>query len=204
MRYSNEHKGRTRSTVLKKTSARIGKQGFDGFSVVDVMRDAGRTHGGFYAHFRSRDELIGSAVAATLEQSVKRWQGKTDGAAGASDLGPAISRYLSADHRADLGDGCAFAALAMDVTRGNASLRVEFSERLNELIDILTARLPGSASQDSRERAITLFSLLAGALMLSRAVSGRDFSNEVLAVARRASLSMISVRPRGSRRTKGR
>ena len=117
MRYDAEHKQRTREKVLKAAAKAIRAKGPDRIGVAEVMADVGLTHGGFYAHFESKDDLIAAAVSQMFDESRGRLNAETEGRSAAAGLRSYIDFYLSAAHRDARRWGCAVAALASDLPR---------------------------------------------------------------------------------------
>jgi TetR/AcrR family transcriptional repressor of nem operon len=151
--------------------------------VAEIMAAAGMTHGGFYKHFDSREDLIAEAAAQACADGSARLAESTDQAA--DPLAALIGTYLSAEHRDDPGTGCAVAALGGDAARPGNAARGAYTEQIRRYIDRLDGLLASAGSADeARERAIATMSTLVGALIISRAVADPELSDEVLAGAR--------------------
>src|ERR1700736_5911557 len=116
MRVSREQAAENRKRIVATAARMFRDKGFDGVGVDAIMRGAGLTHGGFYGHFRSKDDLAAQAVAHALAQSVEK-QGHF------ADLGDLVSAYLSERHCTDRANGCAMAALGADMARQGESVR---------------------------------------------------------------------------------
>jgi TetR/AcrR family transcriptional repressor of nem operon len=188
MRHSQEDKLRSHERIVEVAARRIREAGTDGPGVAEIMAAAGMTHGGFYKHFDSRDELIAEAAAQACADGSVRLAETTDQAA--DPLAALIGTYLSAEHRDDPGTGCAVAALGGDAARPGNAARGAYTEQIRRYIDRLDGLLaaPGSAD-DSREQAIATMSTLVGALIISRAVDDPVLADEVLAGTRDVLLS---------------
>ncbi len=187
-RVSRAETEKNRAAIERASSKLIREQGL-GVSVADLMAAAGLTHGGFYGHFESKDELKAIACARAFAESVERWNKRV---ATADDAGAArsaiVEAYLSSYSRATPGASCPLAALAADVARENdgTPVREAFNDGLEQLVDIL-ASLQDPAKPDAaaaRDQALTQLSTLVGALMLARATRGKPISNELMAAAR--------------------
>ncbi|MBO1419315.1 TetR/AcrR family transcriptional regulator [Streptomyces sp. FH025] len=187
-RVSRAEAERSRRRVIDHTARLIREKGPDQVSVPEAMAAAGFTHGGFYRHFASKDDLLAEALAAAFTE--RREAMEHPAPAGEEDPGPArspraafLDRYLSQPHRDHPGQGCAAAALAADAARTEpgSPLRTAFTEGLRELVDAF-ARLPEPAD---REEALADLSTMVGALVLARASQDEDLSADLLAAARR-------------------
>ena len=172
---SQADKAASHDRIVKTAAARIRSEGIDGVSVSDLMTDAGLTHGGFYRHFGSRDELVVEAVEAALADGSKA-------AAAAGQLGPGqglaavIAGYLSATHRDHPEAGCAVAALPTDVVRATPGARAAYTTQVRRYLDLLAELDP---SHDSDQAQMTLAALVGGVL-LARAVDDQELSDEIL------------------------
>ena len=183
MRHSEEDKRRSHERIVEAAARRIREAGTDGPGVAEIMSAAGMTHGGFYKHFASRDELVAEAA----ERACADGSGRLDEtiADAASPLAALITGYLSAEHRDDPGTGCAVAALGGDAARPGNAARAAYTEQIRRYIDRLEGLLAADdAPGDARERAIATMSTLVGALIISRAVEDPELADEVLAGAR--------------------
>jgi len=150
------------------------------------MREAGLTHGGFYRHFDSRDDLIAEAVDAALTDGSRR----TEGAAaigGLPALRTIIDGYLSQLHRDAAEKGCAVGALPADVARCSTSARATYARHVRRYIKMLAGLTSPAKSQRTREdEALLILSALVGALSMARAVEETELSDEILAGTARA------------------
>src|ERR1700726_3354778 len=137
MRYSREHKLATHARIVKKASVRLRERGAHGIGVADLMKDAGLTHGGFYAHFDSREALVIEAFAFAMDRSMERWRKLAEQTPPEKRLATIVDSYLTALHRDDPGHGCAVPALGAEIARENAKTRRAFATRLEEMIDMM-------------------------------------------------------------------
>src|ERR1700689_351324 len=140
MRYSREHKLETHARIVKKASVRLREKGAHGIGVADLMKDAGLTHGGFYAHFDSREALVIEAFAHAMDRSTERWRKLGEQTAPEKRLATIVESYLTPVHRDDPGHGCAVPALSAEIARESARTRRAFAGRMRGMIDLL-ARL---------------------------------------------------------------
>jgi TetR/AcrR family transcriptional repressor of nem operon len=172
-------------TAIRRASSRLFREQGLRASVSDVMRAAGLTHGGFYGHFGSKDELAAEACAAAFAESAARWRKRIGEAADpAAARGALIGGYLAAQNRAAIGTGCPIAALAADVAREppGKPVRSAFRAGLEQLIEMLTEVEPRPAGA-ARARALTELATLVGAMVLARATDGTPLSHEFLHAA---------------------
>jgi TetR/AcrR family transcriptional regulator, transcriptional repressor for nem operon len=173
MGHAKRDKQRTHERILNVAAKRFRERGLEGIGVVDVMKDAGLTVGGFYKHFESRDELVVEALA-TAFKDLDVWEEHT------TDMAQLLQNYLTEAHRDVPGMGCAMGALLGDMTRGSRSARALYTERVKRSLTFTSALLPSSPRSDKRGRALLILSALLGAINLSRAVSDPDLSREIL------------------------
>jgi TetR/AcrR family transcriptional repressor of nem operon len=188
MRYAPDQKAETRRRLVREAAQRMRRDGPDGVGVADIMRGIGLTHGGFYAHFRSKADLVAQAVAQMFEDGAARYARWLDGAPAAARLGLFIDRYVSAAHRDQPARGCPLTCLAADMPRQGGAARAAFDAGVARIVGQLEAMLaatrPGLAPEARAALAASLLSEMAGAVALSRAVSDRTASDGLLAAAR--------------------
>ncbi len=182
MGHSQDEKARSRQRILDVASRRLREAGLDGLSIANLMSEAGLTHGGFYKHFSSREDLVASAVTQAMTDTLGR---------PAPSLGSLIDRYLSAEHRDAPGGGCAISALAADVGRADASCRTAFTEQLRSGLQRLADLSRQAGEDESVEAAMVRLSAMVGALILARAVNDPDLSGALMQ-ATRSSLEATS------------
>lgn len=192
MRYSREHKAETHARIVRKASVLLRERGVHGVGVAELMKEAGLTHGGFYAHFASRDALLVEAVAHAMDRSIGYWRKTTEAEPGQAGLATIVDAYLTPAHRDDPGYGCAIAALGAEIAREGADARRMFAAKLEEMVAVLAAEIEG-ASAPARNAAIATLAQMTGALVLARAAGGGVFSNEILAVVRDRALADASL-----------
>lgn len=178
----------THDRILEVAARAIRREGYDGVGVAEVMKEAGLTHGGFYAHFGSREALLAEAVeragrdsTAIMMQRIAARQAK-----GASALRALIEAYLSDAHLQSLDGGCPVAALGSEMARQPTLVREASSLRVQGLIGLVQATLPPKADAGS---AMVLASTLVGALQLARATSDGKQAKALLAASRKALLA---------------
>jgi TetR/AcrR family transcriptional repressor of nem operon len=177
VRVTREQAVANREKILEVAGALFRERGFDGIGVAEIMERAGLTHGGFYGHFASKDDLAAEITARVLGRS--GWMERLTGTQkpSFSDL---VRQYLSPRHRDDPGRGCLFAALGSDVVRQPRSVRRAFTEGLRLRVDALARLAPGRSAAARRQKSLATMAGLVGALILSRAVDDPKFSDEIL------------------------
>jgi TetR/AcrR family transcriptional regulator, transcriptional repressor for nem operon len=184
MRYVEDHRRQTHSRIVENASYGLRLKGAKGLSVVDLMKLAGLTHGGFYNHFDSRAALVGEAIAFAMDQMTERWKKLADGKANGERFEALIADYLSPRHRDDPKRGCALPALAADVARSSPSERRAFAFKLETMIDAFVELLPDEAPQQARQFATGALATMVGSIVLSRAVGVGKLSDSILDAGR--------------------
>jgi TetR/AcrR family transcriptional repressor of nem operon len=182
MRVSREKAAEHRDRIIDAASALFRAKGFGGIGVADIMKAADLTHGGFYGHFASKDDLVAQASGRAMARAVANWTKRVEASPDAP-YAALLKHYLSRRHRDDPGRGCAFAALGNDAARSGKIVRNAFAEGLEPLIDILAQSIPGKSKAARRRKAVAAMATLVGALTLARAVEGTPLSDEVLDAA---------------------
>ena len=173
MRYPAKETAARHERIVKEASRLFRERGFENVTVGEVMKAAGLTHGAFYAHFGSKEELQAAAVAYGQELSAGRARSH-----GATKKGRRVyaDRYLSPRHRDNPGDGCTMAALAQEVARSTPELKAAFERGFEEIL---------SVTGGDRKEAIFQSAALLGGVVLARAVQDPRFSDEILRSVRR-------------------
>lgn len=177
MRYSSNHKAETRQRIIGEAARRFRKDGIEGTGLVPLMKALGLTHGGFYAHFESKDALVQASLEAAAEQTLERWQVAVNPSPRAF-----IDDYLSAEHRDEPGAGCPLPTLAAELgLRGQPSATADaIVARMTALLaDCRLAAAPGNDG-------VVALAAMVGALTLARAVSDRAASDAILTAVRNA------------------
>jgi len=188
MRYSSDHKRETHARIVKKASVRLREKGARGIGVADLMKEAGLTHGGFYAHFDSREALVIEALGYAMDHSTEHWRRLAEDIPVEKKLSTIVASYLTPLHRDDPGRGCAVPALGAEIAREGPKARKAFATKLEKMVDVLAAQIPGVAPKVARRQAMALLATMAGTVVLARIAGEGDFSDEILAAGREASL----------------
>jgi TetR/AcrR family transcriptional repressor of nem operon len=188
MRYSKDHKLETHARIVKKASVRLREKGAHGIGVADLMKEAGLTHGGFYAHFESREALVIEAFGFAIDRSIERWRKLAVDIPPEQRLSAIIEAYLSPSHRDDPGHGCAIPALGADIARESPKTRKAFAAKLDAMLEMLAEQIPGASRSIARGQAITALATMMGTLVMARVAGTGDLSDEILAAGRTALL----------------
>jgi TetR/AcrR family transcriptional repressor of nem operon len=175
MRVTREKAAENRAPIVATASRLFREKGFDGVGLDAIMKEAGLTHGGFYGHFASKEDLAAEAVARALEQSAGLQSRYTN-------VADFVSDYLSGSHFADRGNGCVLAALGGDVARRGEGVRSGVTAYVRAALERLAGLCRGTPA-GRRRRAITLAGVV-GAMTLARAVEDPGLSDEILSTAR--------------------
>ncbi|WP_028937615.1 TetR/AcrR family transcriptional regulator [Pseudonocardia spinosispora] len=181
MGHSQEDKAASHERIVTIAAARFREAGTDSPAIGDLMRAAELTHGGFYRHFGSRDELVDEAVELALRTGAGRMADAAEkGAAAGDGLGALIDGYLSAGHRDEPASSCAVATLSADVARGSDRARAAYTNQVRGYLDMIEASITEPDPVRRRRRALQTLSALVGAVLMARAVDSAVLSDELL------------------------
>jgi len=187
MRHSKAEKAKTHKRIVAIASKRFREEGLAGIGIADLMKEAGLTVGGFYKHFKSRDELVAEAIGSALGF----WKGQVHAAASGGPpvtYGSLIDDYLSQAHRNHPGTGCPVSALAGDIARSDKRTRAVVTRQIRDNIALLATLIhdtdqndPGGKDKSTaRAQAVLSYCALVGAIGVARAVSDEQLSREIL------------------------
>ncbi|MGO4721895.1 MULTISPECIES: TetR/AcrR family transcriptional regulator [unclassified Inquilinus] len=194
MGHSRDDKAASHDRIVRIAAARFRESGVDGLGVAELMQEAGLTHGGFYRHFASRDDLVAEAVEMALGHSrVQTTTTRPDGAP--RDYAEFVATYLDPAHRDDPANGCAVAALAGEAGRLDERPRAAFTRQFKSNLDSVAAMQRAKDPDASRAYALLAASALVGAVALSRAVSDPALSDEILAAVRARLVALAEGQP---------
>lgn len=183
MRVSKDQAAENRARIIEVASQQFRQKGFDGIGVADLMKNARLTHGGFYGHFASKDDLIAVSCDEAMKRSAEKWAALTEQGSEEA-LAAIVSSYLSKNHSGGLANSCTMAMLAPDIARHGGEVQTNFTDGTKKLLEILASVTAGSTDKDKREKAIATMSGLVGAVVLSRAVNDPSFADEILNAGR--------------------
>jgi TetR/AcrR family transcriptional regulator, transcriptional repressor for nem operon len=170
-RYPAEHKETTRARILAASERLLKRDGVERASVEAVMREAGLTVGGFYAHFESKDDLARQALLYSVEESFARLTRGLDDLDDRAFVRALISRYLAQAADPNLEHACPLTVLLPEVARSPSAFRDEFATRTAALLRAVEHRFPERRGFSQRETALAVFAALSGAVAMARAAA---------------------------------
>ncbi len=204
MRYSKEHKLETHARIVKKASVRLREKGAHGVGVADLMKEAGLTHGGFYAHFDSREALVIEAFAYAMDRARERWRGLVEATPPEKRLATIVNSYLTPLHRDNPGHGCAVPTLGAEIARESPKTRRAFSAKLEQMVDMLAEQIPDVPRKAARKQAMAAIATMMGTMVLARVAGNGDFSDEILGAGREAVLGRPAAAKSTAKKTRAR
>lgn len=202
MRYSKEHKQETHARIVKKAATRLRERGAHGIGVADLMKDAGLTHGGFYAHFDSREALVIEAFSYAMDRAIERWRKVAADTPPEKRLSTIIDGYLSAVHRDDPGQGCAIPALGAEIARESPKTRKAFALKLDQMIDMMADQILDVPRKAARKQATATLATMMGTIVMSRIAGSGEMSDEILSAGREAVLGRAAAAKAPVKKTK--
>jgi TetR/AcrR family transcriptional regulator, transcriptional repressor for nem operon len=167
----------THERILHAAARAIRRSGYSGTGVADIMKDAGLTHGGFYAHFESREAMLAEAADRAGAESVATLERIAADAPPGKALQTLIRGYLSKEHLERPESGCPMAALGSEMPRQAPEVRRAATRRIKEAIDVVARQLPEWGKPGAHEQALATLSTLVGAMVLARAVDDPKLSD---------------------------
>jgi TetR/AcrR family transcriptional repressor of nem operon len=187
LRYPSDHKERSRARIVEQAAALLRERGIDGIGVAEIMRQAGLTHGGFYAHFDSKEALVEDALVKALDDTRDTLAQHAAALPPAQRLEAIVRFYLSRGHRDAAGSGCALAALGGEIARQHPPLRAALARQYDRLV----ALVAGAVADAGRpaEQASAIVSTMVGALILSRDMADPEKAQQILNSAKDAILT---------------
>jgi TetR/AcrR family transcriptional repressor of nem operon len=165
--------------IVALAATRVREKGLDGIGVADLMNEAGLTHGGFYRHFGSREDLIDEAVERALGEGNKRVASVSKGSE-RKRFETIIDAYLSIAHRNSPGSGCAVAALSSEAWRGGKRVRQAYTRQVKTYLALIEDMMDGRRRPAARRDSLLVLSALIGAVAMARSVDDDQLSREIL------------------------
>jgi TetR/AcrR family transcriptional regulator, transcriptional repressor for nem operon len=203
LRTSRQVKDQHHKEIVSTASKMLRDRGIEQTSVMDLMRAAGLTNGGFYRHFKSKEELVAEATRKVYQELIAIMQERLERLGAKAALSAYVDDYLSECHVDAPDEGCAVAAYGAEAAREGGAVRQAFAEGMAQLLPLLAEGMPGPKAQ-RWERAAELQALMTGAVVMARTAGDAELSAEILNSARRRAAQLIgSAAPRasGERRT---
>src|SRR5215204_4033728 len=182
-RSAQSRKEATHDRIVHAAARAIRRSGYSGTGVADIMKDAGLTHGGFYAHFDSREAMLAEAADRAGAESVAMLERIAAAAAPEKALETLIGAYLSSEHLERPETGCPMAALGSEMPRQAPEVRRAATRRIKEAIDLVARQLPDWGKPSAHEQALATLSTMVGALVLARAVEDLRLSDALRTAA---------------------
>jgi TetR/AcrR family transcriptional regulator, transcriptional repressor for nem operon len=168
MRYEPERKTRTRERIVRNAARKVRAEGLSGPGLASVMKASGLTVGGFYKHFRSKDELLADAIAQGFSEFSEKVHSSLQQVPPEDRWKEVVRWYLSPEHCNHPATGCPVVTLAPEIVRAKAGVRKRFAGLMKELTERWTAFMPGGTAKEQERHFFVIFSAMAGAVAVSR------------------------------------
>jgi TetR/AcrR family transcriptional regulator, transcriptional repressor for nem operon len=184
MRRSKSAAAETRERIVKTAAAQFRRHGIAATGLSELMAAAGLTHGGFYRHFRSKDQLVGEACLTALvagTEAIAATMGKPPSKGGLEAL---VNKYLSAKHRDHPENGCALAALGSELGRAKDAAREAATDGYLRLVKVIASQITGLSAREAETRAMAIAASMIGAMTVARFAADRRISDRVLTAAK--------------------
>lgn len=177
MRYSRDHNDAVRKRIMDVASFRFRKDGINAVGLAPLMQEAGLTHGTFYTHFKSKDDLVAATLAELNRERLQTIGNTLDQSDGLETF---LRSFLSEQHRDAFAAGCLNASIVGEIARESDKVRTVYTEGTSDLVDLLAARLERFAPDRRRPAAIALLAMMCGGIQSARAVCDPASSEEIL------------------------
>jgi TetR/AcrR family transcriptional repressor of nem operon len=184
MRYRPEHKAQIHQKIVKDASRRIRAEGITGAAVSAVMQDAGLTHGGFYKHFASKDELLVESLGEAFQEMADRLAFAAEKAQSEAAWKAIVKTYLSLEYCDHTENGCPLTALAPELARSDQAMKPQIFEELKKYKSRTLPFMPGRRSAEKERAFFSIFSTMVGAVEIARMLPEPAMRKKVLANAR--------------------
>jgi TetR/AcrR family transcriptional repressor of nem operon len=185
MRYPVDQKAETHERILDAAARSFREHGSGGQGIAKLMKNLGLTHGGFYKHFESKEDLYVDAIRRGLEESWERMNAAAKAAPKGCELRAIIEHYLSVEHLRSVGGGCVIAALAQEIGRQPLLIRARINEVMRGYMNRLLPFFPGRSMAEKRRQFFLVFPGMAGVLMTARAITDGSLQKEIVENARK-------------------
>ena len=193
MRYSDEHKDKTRQDLIRVAARKMRAKGPAGVSIAQLMASLGLTHGGFYAHFQSKDALIAAAIEAMFADVARRRSSMLGDLPPGQAMSVFIDQYLSGEHRDRPDHGCPIAALIGMTDQLPPIARTAFDQGYSRLVQLVAGLIDEDTTHDRQALATSIVSEIVGGLTLSRAISDPDCADQLLSQTRNSVRMRIGI-----------
>jgi TetR/AcrR family transcriptional repressor of nem operon len=180
MRKSKQEAAATRQRIITAAAAAFRKNGIAGTGLSDLMAAAGLTHGGFYRHFDTKDQIVAEACIAAAESSVEQLAASASRKSPQHGLKTIVENYLSAAHRDEPADGCPLAALGSEMARADEKTRAAATQAFLKLVGVIAAQFGKTRPDVAKRRALVAAATMIGAVTMSRIVTDSELSAGIL------------------------
>jgi len=184
MRYGPEHKAEIHQKIVRDASRRVRAEGITGAAVSAVMRDAGLTHGGFYKHFGSKDELLMESLSEAFREIADRLAQAAEKSQPGTAWKAIVKTYLSPEHCDHAECGCPLAAIAPELARADKAMKAPILGELTKYKSRMLPFMPGRRTADKESAFFSIFSTMIGAIEIARMLPEPAMREKVLASAR--------------------
>jgi TetR/AcrR family transcriptional repressor of nem operon len=184
MRYEAGHKDKSRTHIVRSAAAQLRARGVEGVRLADMMQAAGMTNGGFYKHFKKKDEIVVESVCSALNDLAEQLTGKVQGMPRSEALQSIIKFYLSEEHLRHPEHGCAIAALGSELARMPLPMKRRVNDALDAYAERLSPLMPGVSDEQRHTAFRVLFSSMAGCLTAARAEADEEKRRTLLRAGR--------------------
>lgn len=185
MRKSRKEAAETRQRIVQAASQEFRRNGIEGTGLSELMAAAGLTHGGFYNHFDSKEQVVEESITFGIDSMTESWRKTLLAEGSKKGLPKVITEYLSPALREDVADGCPFAALASDMARSSEPVRQATTAGFSRMIDLIASELPHLSPAAAKKEALWMFSSMVGAVVMSRVVTDPALSDSILRETRK-------------------
>jgi TetR/AcrR family transcriptional repressor of nem operon len=190
MRYTEGHKDETHQRILDVAGTLFRKKGITAVGLATIMKEAGLTNGAFYAHFKSKEVLVKEVLGDILDKRDDQILAAIKNGASLEHL---ILEYLSPFHRDHIDSGCPASALITELVHHSKATRNLFTEKTERMFQRISEQLKGERTR-GKNISLSVYSLMVGAIQLSRAVTDKSLSDQILKAASETAISLISVK----------
>jgi TetR/AcrR family transcriptional regulator, transcriptional repressor for nem operon len=184
MRYPPEHKAEVRQRIVRDAALRLRGEGLNGAAVATVMRDTGLTHGGFYKHFASKDDLLAESLEEAFQGFISKLVETAEQTRSGEPWKAIVKSFLSVEHCNEIEQGCPLAALASELARMDEGMKAKVLANLIDYKDQMVRYMPGRRKADKERAFFGIFSTMIGAVQLARTIPDLAAKETVLASAR--------------------
>lgn len=192
MRYAPEHKAEVHQRIVQDASRRVRAEGLVGAGVAAVMRDTGLTHGGFYKHFESKDELLLESLREAFREFADKLVAVAEQSRSESPWKAIVKTYLSVEHCRHIEDGCPISALAPEMGRVDPKMRGQIVMELVKYKDRFSPFMPGRRTKDKERNFFVLFSTMIGTIEIARILQDPATQERILSSTREFLLSSFA------------